>query len=127
MSTKTFTEGVIDGRNNSKMTSSDPDYIKGYEAGKKEYFKDQDKEEELRNKRRQNGTLPNKVKIAFGFDGIKVHKEEDLEGNGGLEITPTASFATFRKVILIFIILIFIATAISFTFSFIRAQSMFKR
>ena len=127
MSTKTFAEGMKDGRNNEKMASSDPDYIKGYEAGKKEYFKDQNKEEELRKQRKENGTTANKVKISLGFDGIRVDKTEDPTGNGSLEISPSGSFKTFRKVILAIIILIFISTAIAFLFSFMRMRAITRR
>lgn len=127
MSTKTFAEGVKDGRNNEKMASSDPDYIKGYEAGKKEFFKDQDKAEELRSKRKQNGTTANKVKISLGFDGIRVDKTEDLTGNGGLEIAPSGSMKTFRKIVLIIIILIFISSTIAFLFSLMRMKTFMNR
>ena len=127
MSTKTFAEGMKDGRNNEKMLSSDPDYIKGYEAGKKEYFKDQHKEEELRSKRRQNGSMPNKLKIAFGFDGIKINKEEDPTGNGGFEITPSQSFATVRRIILIIVLIVFVSSFLIFILNFASMRSMLGR
>ena len=108
MSTKDYTKGIQDGRNGGAAKSSSVDYLKGYEQGKDEYYKEQERKEELSRKRKENGTAGQDVTISIKDGRIGVHRGESEDGDDHVEVANmSVAGKVFMAVVVVMALVIF--------------------
>ena len=122
MSTRDYTKGIQDGRNGGEAKSSSIDYLKGYEQGKNEYYKEQERREELSRKRKEYGTAGQDVTISIKNGSIGIHKGESEDGDDHVEV---ANMSVIGKVIMAVIFVVAFAIIGVVIFIFIQNFSQY--